>query len=117
MMMLAVQVHRAGVAEHLQQRALPAEQAGQGDDERGHPEPRDDEAVEEPDQGCRRCCPTRSRRARGLRHFGEKKLYGKTMIGVIRSTFVVDADGAISTALYGVKATGHVARLRAEVGA
>lgn len=49
--------------------------------------------------------------------YGEKKLYGKTVIGVIRSTFVVDADGAIEKALYGVKATGHVARLRAEVGA
>ena len=49
--------------------------------------------------------------------WGEKKLYGKTTVGVIRSTFAVDADGRISTALYGVKATGHVARLRAEVGA
>src|SRR3954467_8452354 len=49
--------------------------------------------------------------------YGEKKLYGKTTVGVIRSTFVVDADGAIEKALYGVKATGHVARLRAEVGA
>ena len=49
--------------------------------------------------------------------WGEKKLYGKTTVGVIRSTFVVDADGAIEKALYGVKATGHVARLRAEVGA
>ena len=49
--------------------------------------------------------------------WGEKKLYGKTTVGVIRSTFVVDADGRIEKALYGVKATGHVARLRAEVGA
>ena len=49
--------------------------------------------------------------------WGEKKLYGKTIVGVIRSTFVVDANGAIEKALYGVKATGHVARLRAEVGA
>jgi thioredoxin-dependent peroxiredoxin len=49
--------------------------------------------------------------------YGEKKLYGKTTVGVIRSTFVVDADGTIEKALYGVKATGHVARLRAEVGA
>jgi thioredoxin-dependent peroxiredoxin len=49
--------------------------------------------------------------------YGEKKLYGKTTVGVIRSTFVIDADGKISKALYGVKATGHVARLRAEVGA
>jgi peroxiredoxin Q/BCP len=49
--------------------------------------------------------------------FGEKKLYGKTTVGVIRSTFVIDADGTISKALYGVKATGHVARLRTEIGA
>ena len=49
--------------------------------------------------------------------WGEKKLYGKVTVGVIRSTFVVDADGTIAKALYGVKATGHVARLRAEVGA
>jgi len=48
--------------------------------------------------------------------WGEKKLYGKTTVGVIRSTFVIDAEGNIEKALYGVKATGHVARLRAEVG-
>ena len=48
--------------------------------------------------------------------YGEKVLYGKTTVGVIRSTFVVDAEGNIEKALYGVKATGHVARLRAEVG-
>jgi peroxiredoxin Q/BCP len=48
--------------------------------------------------------------------FGEKKLYGKTMVGVIRSTFVIDAGGKIEKAQYGVKATGHVARLRAELG-
>ena len=49
--------------------------------------------------------------------FGEKKLYGKTVVGVIRSTFVIDTDGKIETAMYGVKATGHVARLMTEVGA
>jgi peroxiredoxin Q/BCP len=49
--------------------------------------------------------------------YGEKQLYGKTTVGVIRSTFVVDANGKIETAMYGVKATGHVARLRTEVGA
>jgi thioredoxin-dependent peroxiredoxin len=49
--------------------------------------------------------------------YGEKKLYGKTTVGVIRSTFVIDADGTIEKAMYGVKATGHVARLRAEIGA
>src|ERR1700761_8754778 len=49
--------------------------------------------------------------------WGEKKLYGKVTVGVIRSTFVIGADGIITTALYGVKATGHVARLRTEIGA
>lgn len=44
--------------------------------------------------------------------FGEKKNYGKIVQGVIRSTFVIDADGTIAHALYNVKATGHVARLR-----
>ncbi len=48
--------------------------------------------------------------------FGEKKLYGKTVTGVIRSTFVVAEDGTIATALYGVKATGHVAKLRRDLG-
>jgi peroxiredoxin Q/BCP len=49
--------------------------------------------------------------------YGEKKLYGKTTVGVIRSTFVIGADGTIEKAQYGVRATGHVARLRAELGA
>ena len=48
--------------------------------------------------------------------FGEKQLYGKTVTGVIRSTFVIDADGRIERALYNVKATGHVAKLRRELG-
>jgi thioredoxin-dependent peroxiredoxin len=48
--------------------------------------------------------------------YGEKMLYGKKSVGVIRSTFVVDQDGKIEKAQYAVKATGHVARLRAELG-
>ena len=48
--------------------------------------------------------------------FGEKMLYGKKSVGVIRSTFVVGADGRIERAYYGVKATGHVARLRKDLG-
>jgi peroxiredoxin Q/BCP len=48
--------------------------------------------------------------------FGEKMMYGKTSVGVIRSTFVVGPDGKIEQALYGVKATGHVGRLRKELG-
>lgn len=47
--------------------------------------------------------------------FGEKKMYGKTVTGVIRSTFVIDADGKIELAQYGVKATGHVAKLRRDL--
>jgi peroxiredoxin Q/BCP len=47
--------------------------------------------------------------------YGEKKLYGKTVIGVIRSTFVVGADGRVEAAQYNVKATGHVAKLRRQL--
>jgi peroxiredoxin Q/BCP len=47
--------------------------------------------------------------------FGEKKMYGKTVTGVIRSTFVVDADGKIEQAFYNVRATGHVAKLRKDL--
>lgn len=43
--------------------------------------------------------------------FGEKTMYGKTVQGVIRSTFVVDEKGTIEVARYNVKATGHVAKL------
>jgi peroxiredoxin Q/BCP len=48
--------------------------------------------------------------------FGEKSLYGRTVVGVIRSTFVIDAEGRIEQAMYNVKATGHVAKLRRELG-
>ncbi|SFI41118.1 MULTISPECIES: thioredoxin-dependent thiol peroxidase [Microbacterium] len=48
--------------------------------------------------------------------WGEKMNYGKVVEGVIRSTFAVDADGRIAHALYNVKATGHVARVRALLG-
>lgn len=48
--------------------------------------------------------------------FGEKTLYGKTVTGVIRSTFVIDEDGRIEVAQYNVKATGHVAKLRRDLG-
>jgi thioredoxin-dependent peroxiredoxin len=48
--------------------------------------------------------------------FGPKKLYGKEVIGVIRSTFIVDAEGRVEKASYNVKATGHVAKLRRELG-
>ena len=47
--------------------------------------------------------------------FGEKKMDGKTVQGVIRSTFVVDEKGKIELAQYNVKATGHVAKLRGEL--
>ncbi len=49
--------------------------------------------------------------------YGEKMLYGKKSVGVIRSTFVIDADGKIERAYYAVKATGHVARLRKDLTA
>jgi peroxiredoxin Q/BCP len=48
--------------------------------------------------------------------FGEKMMYGKKVTGVIRSTFVVDEDGTIEHAWYNVKATGHVAKLRRDLG-
>ena len=48
--------------------------------------------------------------------YGEKSLYGRTVVGVIRSTFVIDAEGRIERAMYNVKATGHVAKLRRELG-
>jgi thioredoxin-dependent peroxiredoxin len=48
--------------------------------------------------------------------YGEKKLYGKPTVGVIRSTFVIDSGGVIERAYYNVKATGHVARLRKDLG-
>lgn len=48
--------------------------------------------------------------------YGEKQMYGKTVVGVIRSTFVIDEGGQIEQALYNVKATGHVAKLRKDLG-
>ncbi|MPV37504.1 peroxiredoxin [Georgenia subflava] len=48
--------------------------------------------------------------------WGEKKNYGRTYVGVVRSTVVVAPDGTVSLAQYNVKATGHVARLRKQLG-
>lgn len=48
--------------------------------------------------------------------WGEKSLYGKTVTGVIRSTVVLDPAGAVVLAQYNVKATGHVAKLRKDLG-
>lgn len=47
--------------------------------------------------------------------YGEKTMYGKTVQGVIRSTFLVDEDGRIAVAQYNVRATGHVAKLRRDL--
>ncbi len=47
--------------------------------------------------------------------FGEKTMYGKTVQGVIRSTFLVDELGKIAVAQYNVRATGHVAKLRRDL--
>ena len=48
--------------------------------------------------------------------YGEKQNYGRTITGVIRSTFVVDPEGRIAKAMYNVRATGHVAKLRKDLG-
>ena len=48
--------------------------------------------------------------------YGEKQNYGRTITGVIRSTFVIDPDGKIAKAMYNVRATGHVAKLRKDLG-
>jgi len=48
--------------------------------------------------------------------YGEKNNYGKTVMGVIRSTFVIGPDSRIEKAFYNVKATGHVAKLRRDLG-
>lgn len=48
--------------------------------------------------------------------FGEKKLYGKVVQGVIRSTFVLDEEGVVTHAWYNVKATGHVAKIMRDLG-
>ncbi|MDT0301570.1 thioredoxin-dependent thiol peroxidase [Streptomonospora wellingtoniae] len=48
--------------------------------------------------------------------FGEKKNYGRVVQGVIRSTFVIDPDGTVAKAFYNVKATGHVERVKRELG-
>ncbi len=48
--------------------------------------------------------------------WGEKKLYGKDVIGVLRSTFVLDKHGTIEQAIYSTKATGHVSMLKKKLG-
>ncbi|MEU9990285.1 thioredoxin-dependent thiol peroxidase [Streptomyces sp. NPDC048045] len=48
--------------------------------------------------------------------FGEKKNYGKTYMGVIRSTVIVDEEGKVERALYNVRATGHVAKIIKDLG-
>jgi peroxiredoxin Q/BCP len=53
---------------------------------------------------------------KAYRAYGEKSLYGKTVEGVIRSTFVLDEAGFVALPLYNVKATGHVASLRKKLG-
>jgi peroxiredoxin Q/BCP len=50
------------------------------------------------------------------RAYGEKSLYGKTVTGVLRSTFVLDEKNVVQLPLYNVKATGHVASLRKKLG-
>jgi peroxiredoxin Q/BCP len=52
----------------------------------------------------------------GYGAWGEKTMYGKKITGVIRSTFVIDEHGRIERAMYNVRATGHVAKLRRDLG-
>lgn len=54
--------------------------------------------------------------AASLGAWGEKNLYGKLSQGLIRSTFVIDEDGEIAKAYRNVKATGHVARVKEDLG-
>lgn len=54
--------------------------------------------------------------ARAWGVWGEKTVGERTFEGVIRSTFVLDGEGVVQRAEYGVDANGHVARLRAELG-
>lgn len=49
--------------------------------------------------------------------WGERSLYGREVLGVIRSTFLLDREGVVEKAMYGVKATGHAARLLRKLGA
>jgi peroxiredoxin Q/BCP len=53
--------------------------------------------------------------ATSLGAWGEKKMYGKTVEGLIRSTFVIGPDGEVEKAYRNVKATGHVARVKADL--
>lgn len=48
--------------------------------------------------------------------WGEKQSYGRTVTGVIRSTVVVAPDGTVAHAAYNVRAKGHVAKLRRDLG-
>ena len=48
--------------------------------------------------------------------YGEKQLYGKTVTGVIRTTVVVDEQGTVRSASYGVRAKGSVAKLKRDLG-
>jgi peroxiredoxin Q/BCP len=53
--------------------------------------------------------------ATSLGAWGPKTLYGKLMDGLIRSTFVIGPDGSVEKAYRNVKATGHVARIKADL--
>ncbi len=72
---------------------------------------------EQASRSASRCSPTRTAPCMDKwAAYGEKQLYGKTVEGVIRSTFVVDEAGKVEVAQYNVKATGHVAKLRKDLG-
>lgn len=54
--------------------------------------------------------------ARAYGAWGERNIYGKVSEGLIRSTFLIDPEGRIADAMYGVKATGHVGRVAKRLG-
>ena len=55
-------------------------------------------------------------RAEAYGAWGEKRVDGRTVTGVIRSTVVVDEEGRVEAAMYGVQASGHVVELRRTLG-
>jgi len=53
--------------------------------------------------------------AESLGAWGEKRMYGKTSEGLIRSTFVIDDQGQVVQAYRNIRAAGHVARVKADL--
>ena len=49
--------------------------------------------------------------------YGPRTLYGKEVVGMLRSTFLIDPDGVVREAMRNVKAKGHVERVRSKLEA